>query len=339
MVGSFLAAALVTVCLVSLVQHLSLARELQQLLVQSPLFFFASIMLTEPLSAPPTRGLKSLYGAVVGVLFIPQIHVGSIYSTPELALLLGNLGSYLVSPSPTLVLQLRRKARLSPNIGEFAFKPAHKLDYAPGQYMEFTLGHTSPDSRGNRRYFTLASSPTEDIVRLGVRFYPQGSSYKHALASLGARAPILAAHIAGDFTLPADEREKLAFIAGGIGITPFRSMLRYLLDTSQRRDIVLFYANRVADDIVYKDVLGEAEARLGVKTVYTLTDPAAIPAKWAGARGRIDERMIAQHVPDYRERTFYLSGPPDMVRAYEQTLHVMGVRHTRIKKDYFPGLV
>ena len=156
---------------------------------------------------------------------------------------------------------------------------------------------------------------------------------------MDGRTKIVAAQIAGDFTLPADPQQKLVFIAGGIGITPFRSMLKYLLDSHQRRDIILFYANRTADEIVYKDVLSVVYAKLGVKTFYTLTDTAAIPRNWPGFTGRITEQMILQTVPDYEERTYYLSGPPDMVKAYEQVLKNLHVSNDQIKKDYFPGLV
>ena len=205
--------------------------------------------------------------------------------------------------------------------------------------MEFTLGHAKPDSRGNRRYFSLASSPTEENLRLGVRFYENGSSFKKALYSIDGRTNMLAGQIAGDFTLPRDPKQKLVFIAGGIGITPFRSMLKYLLDTGQRRDIVLFYVNRTANEIAYKDILSEAQTKLGIKVFYTLTNTKAIPRNWPGLSGRINEQMILRAVPDYDERTFYLSGPPDMVRAYEHVLKNMRVRHDQVKKDFFPGLV
>src|SRR6185437_4145841 len=98
-------------------------------------------------------------------------------------------------------------------------------------------------------------------------------------------------------------------------------------------------AAKTPDDIAYQDILSEAQARLGVKTAFTLTDLAAIPRSWTEGRGRVDEHMIQQFVPDYRQRTFYLSGPPDMVRTHERVLRGMGVRRSRIKKDLFPGLV
>jgi len=339
MVLSFCAAVVVGIALITLVQGGSVTTKLYQVLVQSPLFFFAFIMLTEPLTAPPTKKWRRVYGALTGLLFMPQVHLGSIYSTPELALVLGNVFSYAVSPKLKVALTLNRKIKMGHNVFDFVFKPSQKLTYRPGQYMEFTLAHPHPDSRGNRRYFTLASSPTENLVHLGVRFYDQGSSFKRAMFQMNGKTQFVAAQIAGDFTLPTDPTQKLVFIAGGIGITPFRSMLKYLLDTHQRRDIVMFYANRRADEIVYKDVLSEVQARLGIRTFYTLTDTAAVPRNWSAFVGRIQEQMLLDVLPDYLERTYYLSGPPDMVRAYEQVLKNLQVRHEQIKKDFFPGLV
>src|SRR5713226_5392040 len=332
-------AALVTVCVVSFLRRLSLTRELQQLLVESPLFFFAAIMLTEPLTAPPTRKLKRVYAVITGILFIPQIHVGPIYSTPELALVIGNVYSYIVSPKQKVALKLKRKSKMASDIVDFVFRPAQRLVFEPGQYMEFTLAHAKPDSRGNRRFFTLASSPTEENLHLGVRFYANSSSFKNALYRIDSRSKIIAGQIAGDFTLPQDPKQKLVFIAGGIGITPFRSMLKYLLDRKEQRDIVLFYANRTADEIAYKDILGEGQTQLGIKAFYTLTNTNVIPRNWRGLVRRIDEHMILGAVPDYMERTFYVSGPPDMVRAYDHILKNMGVKSNQIKKDFFPGLV
>ena len=339
MAGAFLAAALATVVVASIVQHTPLAREVEQLVVASPLLFFASIMLTEPLTAPPTKRLKMLYGVLTGVLIVPQIHLGLLYSTPELALVVGNVFAYLVSSKRRAVLSLKKRSRLSPDIFDFVFTPSQRLAFLPGQYLEATLAHQNPDSRGVRRYFTVASSPTEDTIHLGVRFYERGSSFKRALRAMTNRTRLIGGPIAGDFVLPRDRTRKLVFIAGGVGVTPYRSMLKYLLDTGERRDIVVFFATRTAADIVYQDVLTEAQRRLGIKMIYTLTDTAAIPNNWPGGKGRISEQMIVEAAPDYRERTFYISGPPAMVNATERVLKNLGIGKSQIKRDDFPGLV
>lgn len=339
LVASFVGAAVIGELAASRLSGAPAGTELRRLVVESPLLFLGSIMLTEPLTAPPTRALRTIYGLMIGILFVPQVHLGSLYSTPELALVAGNAYSYLVSPKRRFQLELRRKTRMSPDTVNFAFATPQPLAYEPGQYMEWTLGLPRADRRGNRRFFTLASSPTERALHLGVRFYNESSSFKQALLAMNRHGTIIAGQVAGDFTLPQDPARKLVFIAGGIGITPFRSMLKYLIDTGQPRDIIVFYANRTIDDIVYRDVLDEARLKLGIPTIYTLTDASTVPGKWTGYVGRIDPEMIAREVPDYRERTFYLSGPPEMVRAYERMLKSLQVGGRQIKKDFFAGLV
>jgi len=308
---------------------------LKRILLDSSLLFLGFVMLTEPLTTPSTKKLRFVYGALVGILFPPQVHVGPVFSTPELALLVGNVFSYFVSPKEKLMLVLKEKIQIGTDITDFVFPLPKKLNFLPGQYMEWTLAHKSPDSRGNRRYFTLASSPTEDTVRLGVKFYENGSSYKKSMGTMDLGSKILAGQVAGEFTLPKDQNKKLVFIAGGIGITPYRSILKYLIDTNQKREIVLFYSNKFASEIMYQDVFDQAAKKLNIKIVYTVTEETS--PVWKGRKGRIDSQMVEQEVPDWKERTFYLSGPHVMVTGFEQTLKDMGVSSNQIKIDFFPG--
>ncbi len=311
---------------------------LKGILFYSPILFFACVMLTEPMTTPPTRNLRIFYGALVGFLFSSAIHVGSLYSTPELALLAGNIFSYIVSPKNKLVLELQEKIIVAPEIYDFLFKPDRKLKFKPGQYMEWTLGHDTQDARGMRRYFTIASSPAEEYLRVGVKFYPQASSFKQSMMLLKPGDKIVASQLAGDFVLPKDKDKKLVLIAGGIGITPFRSMIQHLLHINEKRDIILMYSNFTPADIVYKDIFDQGERRLGIKTVYTITNT-PYPADWRGEQGFIDEQMIKRTVPDYKKRTFYLSGSHNMVAAFDGILRKMGIPKQQIKKDFFPGLV
>ncbi|MDE2589439.1 MAG: oxidoreductase [Patescibacteria group bacterium] len=311
---------------------------LQTLIFRSSLLFFGFVMLTEPLTTPPTKKLQLMYGGLVGLLFSPHVNLFGIYSTPELALVVGNVFSYFVSPKEKLYLHLKEKLQYGVDIIDFVFAPVGKFNFTPGQYLEWTLPHDKIDTRGNRRYFTIASSPTEESVHLGVKFNANGSSFKRALARMDGVTPIVASQLAGDFTLPSDQKEKLVFIAGGIGITPFRSMIKYCVDTKQNRSIVLFYANKLFSEIAYADVF-EAARTIGIRTVYTLTDTQSVPSNWRGRTGRVTKQMIEEEIPDYRERTFYLSGPHAMVTGFEETLHSLGVSQIRIKKDFFPGFV
>lgn len=332
----FFITALSGVIISTLMKGANPINALQTTLLVSPLFFFAFVMLTEPLTTPPSRFSRVVYGALVGVLFAPAVHFGSIYSTPELALLFGNVFSYLVSPKERLMLKLKEKIQLSPDLFDFVFTPDQKINFRPGQYMEWTLGHERSDSRGNRRYFTVASSPTEPDMRLGVKFYPNPSSFKRSLFYLKTGDSIAASQLAGNFVLPR-KNKKLVFIAGGIGITPYRSMIKYLLDKNEPRDIILFYSAKTAPEIIYRDVFDEAQRRLGIKTVYVLTDEQKTPLNFQSEIGYLSPEMIMRQVPDWSQRTFYLSGPRSMVLSFEESLKTIGVPGSNIKIDYFPG--
>lgn len=299
------------------------------LIINSPLLFFAIVMLVEPLTTPPSKLSQSLYGAIAGLVFS--------FAVPEITLALGNIFSYIVSPKIKLFLSLKRKTEIAPDIYEFDFKLDRKIAFSSGQYMEWTLPHKWPDSRGTRRYFTLASSPTEESLKLGVKFYDKSSSFKKSLLSMKTGGRIVASQLSGEFILPEDTSLKLVFIAGGIGITPFRSMVKYLLDNHKNRSIVLFYTDKTASEIVYKEIFEEAKKEIGIKTVYALTDEKAVPANWKGKTGRISDEIIKEEVPDYSDRLFYLSGPHSMVASFENTLKNMGVSKSKIKTDFFPG--
>lgn len=284
-------------------------------IIISPLFFFAFVMLTEPLTAPTSKLMQIVYGAGVGFLF-------SLRSfTPEMALVIGNIFAYLVSSKEKLILTLKEKIQIAPDIYDFIFESNKKLKFKAGQYLEWTLPQLKPDSRGSRRYLTLASSPSESEIRIGVKYYESPSSFKKTLLDL--QTPIVASQLAGDFTLPKDPNIKLVFVAGGIGITPYRSMIKYLIDKNEMRDIVLIYINKTAQEIVYKDIWDQS----GIKAIYINTSEV----------GHLNSQMITANIPDYNSRTWYISGPHVMVTATESLLKSLQILH--IKTDFFPGLV
>jgi ferredoxin-NADP reductase/Na+-transporting NADH:ubiquinone oxidoreductase subunit NqrB len=335
LVVAFFAVSLVTISVFTQLSGGDIQGNLKEVFLHSPLLFFAFVMLTEPQTTPPSTLLYVLYGAVVGFLFAPQVHVGSVYSTPELALVIGNIFSYIVSPKVKERLALKSQTPAAAGVVSFSLSLSRPFSFQPGQYLEFTVPHTQVDGRGNRRYFTIASSPTEETLLLGIKFYENSSSFKRSLLALTPGQAIMGSQLAGEFVLPKDPAQKLVFVAGGIGVTPFRSMAKYLTDTQQQRDIVILYANKTADEIAYGDIF-TAAAGVGVRTVYTLTGD--MPEGWTGRTGRINEEMVQQEIPDFKERLFYISGPHTMVSATDRTLQKLGVKQSSIKKDFFPGL-
>lgn len=315
----------------------SLTESFLQAFTSWPVIFFGTIMLTEPLTTPPTKEKQIIYGGLVGILFGARFAFGPVFSTPQLALLIGNVVSYLLSSKQKLFLTLKESLPIGTEMYEFIFKPNMRLNFVPGQYLEWTLPNVKLDSRGNRRYFTIASSPTEEDIKLGVRVNPKSASqFKHTLLELKQGQKIIGAQLAGDFTLPADPTKKLVFIAGGIGVTPFRSMVKYLLDKNEKRDIVMFYTSITVGGFVYQTLFDEATT-IGLKMHYLLTTKTDVPKDWQGKVGYMTKEMVISEVPDYKERTFYLSGPSAMVDAYKELLLKLGVTHSSIVTDYFPG--
>ncbi len=334
-VTAFLVSTAATIAAFTLAQHGAIGTQLLRALTTSPLVFFATIMLTEPFTMPATRGRRIAFGVFVGVLFAPPFHLGGLYLTPELALLAGNLGFYLLRPRLRYRLTLVSKRALGPDTYEFAFRPDRPLAFAPGQYVELAVPHGRADSRGERRFFTVPSSPTDTLVRFGVKFQNPASSYKLRLWNLPIGGTLVAAQVDGDFTLPKNPKQPLVFIAGGIGITPFRSMVAYLKDTGARRPVTLLYSARSPGDLAYRGFFDRAASVLGLHTVYTVTDPA--PKDWDGQRGYLDPKMIVAAVPQYQRSRFYLSGPRSMVLHFQSVLADMGVPRRSIRTDYFPG--
>ncbi|HEV7453840.1 MAG TPA: hypothetical protein VGO07_01125 [Candidatus Saccharimonadales bacterium] len=287
-----------------------------------PLIFFGTIMLTEPATMPPRRRQRILYGALVGILFASQLHIGIVSATPQAALIIGNIYAFAVGIRRNVRMTFAGKRQLTPTTYDFSFTPDHRFSFLPGQYMEWTIPHGPADGRGNRRTFTIASSPTEPAVHIGVKFYVPASSFKQALLAMQPGDRLTAGQLAGDFVLPRDPQQKLVCIAGGVGITPFCSMVAYLAATGQTRDMVLLYFVKRPREVAYRDELRQA-AKHGVRTKIL--------------QGALQPDAIAQAASDYRERLFYISGPPGMVRSHRAVLRSMGVPANRIVSDYFSG--
>ncbi len=303
-------------------------------LFASPLIFLGTIMLTEPATMPPKRYQQVIFGAIVALLYVKGEKIGPITLYPEVALLIGNILAFVVAPKFKMRFRLKEIQKISDQVYNFVFLPDRKFSFAAGQYMEWTLPGVDYDDRGNRRAFTIASSPTEDTVQLGVKFYAPSSMYKYEMSQMKPGDVMYASQLAGSFTMPKNQDTKLVFIAGGIGITPFRSMIKYLTDTNQRRDIILLYVVSNPDELAYMSEIKQA-ARLGVRalpisTNLDHTQPGIVTAK-------LSRELIETTVTDYSERTFYISGPDAMVTSAKAMLRELEIDRTRIKTDHFSG--
>lgn len=300
--------------------------------------FLAFFMLTEPFTTPPTKRLQVIYGALVGFLAHTIVFYPYVTITPELALLLGNLAFYPATLRRKLFLRLQEQRTLAQDTYEFIFSKPTGLRFLPGQYMEWELPHKAMDRRGQRRYFTIASAPSEETVHLAVKILPEGgSSYKDALNNLQPKDQLIASQRAGNFLLPDTTERKIALIAGGIGVTPYRSFVQHMRLTDEVYDTVLYYCNNTKDDVAYRDLFEAAAAELPWKNVFVFAKDTATHANQA--EGFVTAAMIRERTPDFFDRTWYLSGPPGMVHAYETMLQKeLGLPARQIVKDFFPGL-
>jgi ferredoxin-NADP reductase/Na+-translocating ferredoxin:NAD+ oxidoreductase RnfD subunit len=336
MVFTFIGFALVSTLLFAALEQRNLGMTLQNTLLHSSLFFLAFTMLTEPWTSPTTKKKRYIYAAIVGVLFAPGIHIGTIFSTPELALVIGNIVAFAMTPIIKTKLQMGKRHFYGKVTEDIELIPERSFTYKPGQYVEVTLPHSAADSRGLRRYFTLASSPTESTLRLGTRYYENGSTFKKKLRESGDSIFMSAGQLGGDFVMPNDASQKLAFIAGGIGITPFRSMVKYLSDTGDKRSVKLLYGERSVKDVAYSEIFESARSKVSVDTTYVISEPDEHTSPHLKV-GRIDAAIIKEKIPDFMERTFYISGPQPMVLSIKESLKGLGVPSKHIKVDLFFG--
>ncbi|HSX47575.1 MAG TPA: RnfABCDGE type electron transport complex subunit D, partial [Patescibacteria group bacterium] len=264
MILTFFLFSILTTTLYSILGHTSIISNLHALILSSGTVFFGFVMFCEPYTSPSKRQLQILYAGLVAIIIPPLFHIFNYYSSPEVALVIGNIFSFLSDRKLKLFPTLTKKLNLTPNVIEFSFAPNDKLKYLPGQFLEWTLPHKKVDSRGARRFFSITSSPTEEDIKLAVKFYPKGSSFKKALQSIDDHTPVSVSKLGGDFILPSDKNKKLVFIAGGIGITPYRSMIKYLMDNNKQRDITLLYLANSQSDLAYKNLIDQARKSVGL---------------------------------------------------------------------------
>jgi ferredoxin-NADP reductase len=264
-----------------------------------------------------------LFAVLVAAVFASQQHIGRVSATPQVALFIGNLFTLAFVPAFGAMLRLKYISQLAPDIYEAVFeRPKRAFTFAAGQYLEWTLPHAHPDARGNRRVFSIASAPGEPDIRIGFRHYERSSSFKAALLAMSPGKYIRVAHVAGNFTLPADLAQPLLFVAGGIGITPLRSMVQQLVDSGRQADVVLLYFAAREQDFVYREVFARAAAN-GVRAQYIVGRPTA--------------ETVTTAAPDAVSRTAYLSGPDPLVSGTKVLLRSMGIPTAHIHTDHFTG--
>jgi len=219
------------------------------------------------------------------------------------------------------------------------------LNYKAGQYSVVDLG-TKEDPEGPVRSFTIASSPTEkDFILISTRM--RDTLFKKKLASLDLGTLVNITAPMGKFVLPDDHSSKsVVLLSGGIGVTPFRSMVKYATDRQLPLKITVFDSNRDQDNILYRKEFDECMGEnKNLKIIYTIVDErlesSSIPNDdWKGERGFINEAMLVKYLStdELDNSIFYICGPPGMLKAMQTLLQDdLRIPKERINIEEFTG--
>jgi len=225
----------------------------------------------------------------------------------------------------------RHTENISKNIISFWFEPEHPLKHIAGQYIELTLQHHNHDDRGVRRWFTVSSSPTDSpLMSITTKFSSPGSTFKQSLHSLHINNSVNISEPMGDFVLPKDNNVPLIFIAGGIGITPFHSIVQYLYDTKQVRDITFLYSVNNEHEMVFQDLF----EKYGMSRTIILSQPTG---QWTGQTGQLTGERVLELTKPTDNHLLYISGPEPMVEGLTDSLEKLGINKAQLIGDFFPG--
>jgi glycine betaine catabolism B len=215
------------------------------------------------------------------------------------------------------------------------------MEYVAGQFAFLDIGKVYNDPKGPIRHFTLASSPTEEFILISTRI--RNSPYKKRLDSLQIGTTVKVRGPQGKFTLHEDHSKPAVFLSGGIGVTPFRSMVKYATDKNLPIRIIMLDSNNNQQNILFKkDFENCATINKNLKIIYTITEVQNKDGdnEWKGEKGRIDIAMLKRHLEsdDIERSIFYICGPPAMVTAMRNILEQdLQITAQRIKVEEFTG--
>lgn len=228
-------------------------------------------------------------------------------------------------------LKFVRYEDIAKNIKSFWFKPLDPASYIAGQYTQLHLPHDNADNRGQKRWFTISSAPGEKLLSITTKIDPlRPSSFKQTLLGLKQGTVVLADDPMGDFVLPKDKSIPLVFVAGGIGITPYHSIVKWLQIQKQKRNIQLIYSVNDPGEFAYLPLFDK-----NAELTTTVSHP---PPKWTGQTGRLSAKLILKLCPQATKNSLvFLAGPEPMVETLYKGLQKLGVDQSCLVADYFPG--
>ncbi|MCL5438526.1 MAG: FAD-dependent oxidoreductase [Patescibacteria group bacterium] len=234
-------------------------------------------------------------------------------------------------------LKFVKKEKVSKDAHTFYFDCSGRgIDFLPGQFTQIFLPIEDPE-RGNSRYFTISSSPlNKDFLTITTRIVK--SKFKKTLFELTPGTEVKFLKPSGGFVFREEDNEPRVFLAGGIGVTPFHSIIAYITVKKITTQITLFASFSTVEDIVFYDEFTQiSKSNPNIEIVYTITKPEESKSQWTGETGRISEQMIKKYVNDIADSSFWVAGPPTMVTAILEIINNLGVQKEKIHKENFSG--
>jgi ferredoxin-NADP reductase len=237
-----------------------------------------------------------------------------------------------------LTLRLAAKSEVAHKTMSFRFDLNGKtFPFKPGQSIQLTLvPPPREDEKDNERTFSIASSPNDAFVLVATRM--TGSAFKKTLAKSPNGAPVTIAGPEGSFVLDADNRRPVAMFAGGIGITPFRSMIKFAREENLPRHLTLIYSNRTPEDAPFLEELQRwGRDNANFRLIATMTEPEKSKRGWNKLTGYVDANFVRENLADPSQFACYVSGPPKFVRGISRSLRAVGVKKQNLHTDEFTG--
>ena len=239
---------------------------------------------------------------------------------------------------PRIVTKLIARNEVAEGTMAFALDRPTTFDFRAGQYMVVVLPnppHT--DAEGNRRVFSIASPP-QDTTRLLLATRMTGTALKRSLAEVPLGTPVDLSGPAGDFVLHEDASRPAVFIAGGIGITPFRSMLQDAVSRHLPHQITLIYSNRTPEGAAFHEELVRlAQTHANLTYVPTMTQADKARQPWSGERRHVNADFLRSHIAEIATSIFYLAGPPGLVAAVTKAMSEASIDPAQVRSEEFAG--
>lgn len=234
-------------------------------------------------------------------------------------------------------MKLKERKEIANGTMAFLLEKPAGFEFKAGQAMEVKLENPpETDAEGNSRAFSIASAPHEPYVMFATRM--RGSAMKNSLKKIPLGTELQVDGPWGDLKLHTRAARPGVFLAGGIGITPFRSIVLDAAKNKLAHRLWLFYSNRRPEDAAFLEELGKAEKENpNFKMIATMTEMEKSSRPWHGKTGFVDRKMLADAIGDLSAPIYYIAGPGSMLNAMKKMLLEAGVNEDDVRAEEFAG--